>query len=47
MDETIDRYALEEARPKLVKQAARSILWAFGYDWDEGEFEKWCSEVLK
>jgi hypothetical protein len=47
LNETIDRSALEEARPKLIKQAARSILWAFGYDWDEAVFEQWYSQVWR
>ena len=47
LDETVDRFALEDARPKLVKQAARSLLWAFGYAWDEKDLEQWYSKILR
>jgi hypothetical protein len=46
LDETVDRYALEETRPKLIKQAAKLILWAFGYAWDEKVLEQWYSKIL-
>ncbi|MBM4466312.1 MAG: ATP-binding protein [Chloroflexi bacterium] len=46
LNETIDKEALEKTRPKFVKQAAKSILWAFGYGWDEEEFEQWYSSRI-
>jgi hypothetical protein len=46
LDEMVDRYTLKETRPKLIKLAAKSILWAFGYAWDEEVFEQWYSRML-
>jgi len=47
LDETIDKRALEVTRPNLVKQATRTLLWAFGHAWDEAAFEQWYSEILR
>lgn len=47
IDETVNSHELEEARPTLVRQGARTMLWAFGFGWNEERFDQWYQQEIR
>lgn len=47
LDRVLNVFDLDQIHTEIVKEAAESLLWAFGYDWDEGAFEQWWKYAWK